>query len=104
MSLTQVDSAANSRNFDSFNTTGCCKRKGMCFEIPAGQCTANQPIMENPNSIGKHVFVECWATYKHTSLTPIDWGEILVLKLWSQNLTRHDFKNVLAYREIVSRA
>ena len=38
-------------------------------------------------SIGKHVFVECWATYKHTSLTLIDWGEILALKLWSQNLT-----------------
>ena len=38
-------------------------------------------------TIGKHVFVECWATYKHTSLTLIDWGEILALKLWSQNLT-----------------
>ena len=37
--------------------------------------------------IGKHVFVECWATYKHTYLTLIDWGEILALKLWSQNLT-----------------
>ena len=40
-----------------------------------------------PKKIGKHVFVECWATYKHTSLTLIDWGEILVPKLWSQNLT-----------------
>ena len=34
--------------------------------------------------IGNHVFVECWATYKQTL---IDWGEILALKLWSQNLT-----------------
>ena len=31
--------------------------------------------------------MECWATYKHTYLTLIDWGEILALKLWSQNLT-----------------
>ena len=38
------------------------------------------------DGIGNHVFVECWATYKHKYGPTIDWGEILALKLWSQNL------------------
>ena len=52
------------------------------------------------DTIGKHVFMECWATYKHTSLTVIDWGEILALKLWSQNFNPHVSVVMLRFCEV----